>query len=155
MKTRHDYWLWHGIIRRCTNPSAKDFPRYGGAGVTVCDRWRYGDGEHSGLELFIADVGPRPSRAHSVERVDNSRGYEPSNVRWATAVEQQNNKKNNRIVFYRGTKMTAAQAWRTGGSVVSRETVVSRLKSGWDVASAVETPPKWRGGGLSGARRAE
>jgi hypothetical protein len=73
-----EYSIWHGIVQRCTNPNSKTFPDYGGRGVTICDLWRMSYAE------FIAHIGRRPTPGHSVDRIDNSRGYEPGNVRWAS-----------------------------------------------------------------------
>ncbi len=155
MSGTKEFWVWHSMIARCTRTSAHDYPRYGGAGVTVCDRWRFGEGAEGGLELFLRDMGRRPSEDHSLDRIDNSKGYEPGNVRWATRSEQQNNKSNNRIVSYRGEQMTAAQATAAAGGIVSRENAINRLRRGWPVEAAVETPPKWRRGGRAGKRSSE
>jgi hypothetical protein len=70
---------------RCTNHRLKNFARYGGRGITVCDRWR-------DFTAFLQDMGPRtPGR--SLDRVDNERGYEPGNCGWATLKEQRNNRR--------------------------------------------------------------
>jgi hypothetical protein len=85
-----EYGIWCRIKDRCINPRSASYPRYGGAGVTMCERWR------SDFANFLADVGPRPTgRAGeiSIDRIDNSRGYEPGNCRWTTATEQSRNRK--------------------------------------------------------------
>src|SRR5262245_13180849 len=64
--------------------------------LTVCDRWR------DSFENFYADMGPRPSPGHAIERIDNDRGYEPGNGRWVTRAEQNRNKRNNRFLTYKG-----------------------------------------------------
>lgn len=76
-----EYRVWHCMKNRCLNPRAHNFAYYGGRGVTVCERWLK-------FENFFSDMGPRPSRRHSIDRIDNSRGYEPGNCRWATMKEQ-------------------------------------------------------------------
>jgi hypothetical protein len=74
------------MMQRCTNPRHVAFPRYGGRGVSVCERWA------TSFAAFVEDMGIRPADG-TLERVDNSRGYEPGNVRWATRKEQNRNKK--------------------------------------------------------------
>ena len=81
---------WQAMLRRCRNPNHVSYPRYGGRGVRVCDRWQ---GEH-GFQNFLADVGPRPSLKHTIDRFPNKTGnYEPGNVRWATYKEQRANQR--------------------------------------------------------------
>lgn len=128
------YISWRAMLNRCRNPNADQYPRYGGRGITVCDRWA------SDFSAFLSDMGARPSPDLTIERVNNDGNYEPGNCRWATAQEQENNKSTNRIVMYRGQSMTAAQAWRAAGQVISRSTMKSRLCLGWPIEKAVETP---------------
>ena len=80
------------MISRCANPKVKCFERYGGRGIAVCDRWR------SSFENFLADMGKRPSDKHSIDRYpDNDGNYETGNVRWATAYDQNNNKRKKKL----------------------------------------------------------
>lgn len=78
--------------QRCLNPKHSSFKDYGGRGIAICQRWLRGDGARSGYECFFADMGQRPSKGHSIDRRDNDGNYEPSNCRWATAIEQAANK---------------------------------------------------------------
>ena len=76
--------IWTGILRRCTNPNFKGYKRYGGRGITVCDRWLK-------FENFLEDMGQRPGKLQ-IDRIDNDGDYEPGNCRWVTCKENCNNK---------------------------------------------------------------
>lgn len=135
-----EYAIYQGVLNRCRNEKVQSFPFYGGRGVTVCGRWQAGEGGSTGFECFLADMGPRPSPGHSIERDDPDGDYSPENCRWATGEEQANNKRNTRWVLYLGREMSVADAVRLAGSIVHRETAAHRIKCGWDVVTAVETP---------------
>ncbi len=87
---------WRCMIARCENPKQTRFERWGGRGIKICRRWR------DSFQNFFADVGPRPSPDHSIERVDNDGHYEPKNVRWATSKEQARNRVSTFFVEFRG-----------------------------------------------------
>lgn len=82
-----NYGIWAGMLTRCYNAKHNTFPRYGGRGITVCDRWR------QDFAAFAEDMGPRPSTSHSIDRIDGTGNYEPGNCRWATNAEQVANKR--------------------------------------------------------------
>lgn len=78
--------IWRGMTRRCTNKNDISWKYYGGRGISICKRW-------SKFENFLADMGKRPSRNHSIDRINNDGNYEPGNCRWATSREQHANKR--------------------------------------------------------------
>lgn len=83
-----EYRTWHAIRQRCANPRTTDYQYYGWLGISVCDRWNFGEDGKKGFVCFLEDMGPRPSSQHSIDRVDNDGDYEPRNCRWATPTEQ-------------------------------------------------------------------
>lgn len=81
-----EYRIYTGMIARCSNPNTAAWRRYGGRGIRVCDRWL------DDFANFYADMGPRPSPRHSIDRIDNDGNYEPENCHWATPDFQAKNK---------------------------------------------------------------
>lgn len=84
-----EYFAWRNMLNRCYNEGVDSFPLYGGRGIAVCERWQ---GER-GFENFLADMGPRPSAQHSIDRRESDGNYEPDNCRWATRIEQARNRR--------------------------------------------------------------
>lgn len=124
------YYSWQAMLKRCLNPAEPAFPGYGGRGITVCDRWMT-------FENFYADMGECPPRL-TLDRKDVNGNYEPSNCRWATAVEQANNRRNNLVLIYNGSAKTAKQIADEAG--VGYKTFTERIGRGWSVEKAITTP---------------
>lgn len=82
-----EHHAWGAMIQRCENESHPAYRHYGGRGITVCAAWR------ASFAAFLADVGPRPSVEHSLDRIDNNGPYAPGNVRWATVTQQNGNRR--------------------------------------------------------------
>lgn len=96
-----EYELWISMKQRCENPKNKNYKYYGGRGIKVCDRWK----GKSGFKHFTEDVGPRPSKNHTLDRFPDKNGnYEPTNVRWATKKEQGGNTRKNTWLEFNGEK---------------------------------------------------
>lgn len=98
-KIKHGKWpplyrVWSKMRQRCNDPKDKSYKDYGGRGIKVCKRWSDGEGDLSGYECFIRDVGERPSQKHSIDRYpDNDGDYGPHNFRWATRFQQNTNQR--------------------------------------------------------------
>lgn len=122
------YKTWVGMWARCTNPNTTDFEIYGGRGIVVCDEWKT-------FERFLNDMGVKPIGT-SIDRIDVNGGYNPLNCRWATAQQQQSNKRSNRIVVYQGIKDTLTAHCRRLS--LSRGMVNYRLNTGWPIEAAFE-----------------
>ena len=135
---RSEYHCHQTMIARCYRPSSASFRLYGGRGISVCDRWRFGESGKSGFECFLADMGDKPSPGHSIDRIDSNGGYEPNNCRWATAAEQSANTRRNRLVTMNGETMILIQAIRASG--LTETLVRQRLTRGWAVDRALATP---------------
>jgi hypothetical protein len=117
---------------RCYNPRNNRYYRYGARGIQVCDRWL-----HS-FENFLADMGPRPSPKHSIDRIDNDKDYCPENCKWSTAREQARNRSSCRYLEHNGRRMLISDWAAELG--VNRALLTKRLKRGWSVEQTLTTP---------------
>lgn len=128
---RPEYNTWCNMLQRCRT-SSPAYSLYGGRGISVCERWV------NSFDDFVSDMGRRPAGA-SIERIDNNRGYEPSNCKWATKQEQANNRRSNRLIEHGGQTKTLAQ-WAAALGM-QQQTLHARLnRSGWPTEHALTRP---------------
>lgn len=111
--------------KRCHSPLNKDYRHYGARGISVHPQWRK---PVFGFDAFIAHIGPKPTPKHTLDRIDNTRGYEPGNVRWVTMLEQANNRRSSKLVTFEGETHTAAEWGRRFG--VRRQYVANAVNKG-------------------------
>jgi hypothetical protein len=126
------------MMQRCYDERVRSYRLYGGRGIVVCERWK-------SPENFVADMGPKPTAQHSIDRIDVNGNYEPSNCRWATSKQQCRNKRNNLLLTSGGLTLSLSEwAERTG---LSRQMIFHRKRVGWSDSDAVGLParhPGWR-----------
>ena len=127
-----EYTTWNGMKARCYNPAASGYRRYGGRGITVCDRWL------KSFPAFLEDMGRRPSPEHSIGRIDNDGPYSPGNCRWETDEEQARNRGNNVTLTHCGETLCVSEwAERLG---VNDALIRHRLDRGWTAKDALTLP---------------
>ena len=132
-----EYMAWARIKTRCWNDKSIGWENYGGRGISMCEEWR------NSFPAFLAHVGKRPTRLHSVERIDNNRGYEPGNVKWATREEQNRNRRNSKRIAAFGETLSPAE-WSSRFGIPPH-VIRRRLSSGWGHEDAVWSPRKYCG----------
>lgn len=119
--------IWSDMKKRCYNPNSKFYNRYGGRGIKLYGPWR-----DSFIKFYTdvsLEIGQRPDKAHSLDRIDNDRDYEPGNIRWATALQQANNRGNCINIIFDGRSQTLAQWSKELNLPYPR--LYSRAKKGW------------------------
>jgi len=126
-----EYAVWSDMKARCSKSTHKAYANYGGRGIKVCERW----GKFS---IFLADMGRRPSDAHSIDRIDNNKGYSAENCRWALIKEQANNKRNTVILEHNGVRLHVTELAKRAN--LSDRLVRMRLWRGWPIDRALTTP---------------
>ena len=117
-----EYNIWRSMLQRCSDPKRED---YHGRGISVCDRWM-------DFETFRSDMGVRPSKKLSIERLDNDGNYEPGNCIWGTRKQQSRNRRNNILVEYAGRTMCLAEAAELAG--VNYKLAWFRHNAGWPLS---------------------
>jgi hypothetical protein len=121
--------IWRGMFQRCENPRNTSYKNYGARGITVAPEWR-------DFAVFIADMGERPSRNHTIERNDNDGPYSKANCRWALMSEQLNNKRTSRILTAFGREQTLGEWAKEYG--LNWYTLRGRLdRCGWNLEEAL------------------
>lgn len=127
-----EYRAWQTMRLRCFVPTNSAYADYGGRGITVCDRWM------DSPQAFLADMGPKPSPAHELDRIDNDRGYEPGNCRWVTRSENDRNRRSTLWVTFDGSRRRWADLVDEFG--VPSDTAKWRIRHGMSVEQAFRTP---------------
>ena len=145
-KRNPTYVAWRAMKDRCFNPKTNHFARYGGRGITVCERWLTFDN-------FLADMGVRPA-GMTLDRYPNNNGnYEPGNCRWIGRKENSRNRSDNRLLTYQGQTKTIAEWVEAGAQSLS--TIQGRLAMGWSDDRVLGTPKRPRNPNGMGIRKRE
>lgn len=129
-----EYNAWKAMQQRCCNSNLPGYKNYGGRGISVCTRWS------KSFEHFLEDMGKRPSKKHSVDRINNDANYEPSNCRWATGLEQANNRRkrpDTRMLEAFG-QCKSIRAWALEKGI-PYNTLFIRISRGWEIERALTT----------------
>jgi hypothetical protein len=124
------YRTWHSMKMRCSHPGL--YPDHAGRGIRVCSRWK------ESFEVFFQDMGERPSRRHSIGRIDNNGNYEPGNCRWELPIQQMQNRRNTISLTVGAETENLAEWSRRSG--VPETTLRRRVKDGWSHERAIFQP---------------
>lgn len=127
-----EYNTWGLMLKRCNNPNSADYPIYGGRGIAVCDRWS------ESFEAFFLDMGAAPTSAHSIDRIDPNRGYQPDNCRWSSAKEQRRNQRDIPIIEHDGKALSPMEWAELTG--IPNKRIYARIHRGWSVERTLTTP---------------
>lgn len=129
------YYSWESMRARCLRPAHNSYHRYGGRGITICERWLHD------FAAFLADMGERPSVHYQLERIDSNGHYEPGNCRWATVKEQHRNKRSNRKITHNGVTGTGS-FWAEQSTLpgINSTIVCARWDRGWPMEKILTTP---------------
>ena len=127
--------IWQSMKQRCSNKNNQDYYNYGARGIKVCDEWK---NDFMIFYNWAIDNGYQDNL--TIDRIDYNGNYEPSNCRWATNLQQANNKKNNVYIVYKNKKYTIAELARKYN--LEYETFRYRIHHGWDIEKAIKIPAK-------------
>ena len=127
---------WSAMISRCYDSTSTAYPRYGAKGISVCDRWR----GKTGFINFYKDMGDKPKRSYTIDRIDGTKNYFPDNCRWATRLTQNNNQRSNRKVEWEGSIYNISQLMRKLGIYTKSGVYYTRLDRGWSIEDTFNTP---------------
>lgn len=128
-----EYRIWSQIKTRCYNRKYHLYKNYGGRGICMSEVWR------QSFAAFYADVGARPTAHHTIERIDNTAGYVPGNVRWATRVEQNDNRRNT-VHMRLGNRIMCARAWARELHIPYQTLLARKQRYGWTDEQSLLTP---------------
>lgn len=128
-----EYYAWGSMRKRCESPGAKFYEKYGGRGIKVCNRWQ-------SYENFLGDMGRKPTKNHSLDRIDNDGDYTPENCRWATKSQQTRNRSASVWIEFNGkTQLMGDWAAELG---INYHALYQRVRKGWTIERAFTTPAK-------------
>jgi len=127
-----EYKAWSNMKARCYNKNNKAFKDYGGRGIKVCDRWL------ESFENFLVDLGRKPTKKNSIDRIENNGDYEPDNCRWADRRTQNMNRRNSKNITLDGVTKPLIDWLKEFG--LSRGGFMGRINKGWSTEKALKTP---------------
>lgn len=129
-----EYISWMSIKARCLSKDSQQYKYYGARGISICEEWL------ANFQNFLNDMGKAPSSLHTIDRVDNNKGYCPQNCRWATKKEQARNRRSTNFFYLNGEKLTGTEyAIKIG---VAPSTFRYRLALGWSLDKIKSEPPR-------------
>ncbi len=134
MSKSSEYKAWESMKARCLYEKSKFYYKYGGRGITICDKWM-------DFKNFYRDMGNKPDEKYSLERIDVNGNYEPSNCRWATRREQDRNKTNTVYINYNGEKWVLMDLAKKFN--IHQQTLKQRVISGMTAEEAISKPIKY------------
>lgn len=132
------YTVWNNMRERCRNPQNREYVRYGGRGIKVCDEWKNDFRAFYDWAMSSGYDETAPRGKCTLDRIDNDGNYEPTNCRWATAKDQANNTRRTRFIEFNGERHSVTEWARRLG--INQSTLSMRInKYGWSVEKALKT----------------